>query len=216
MIAFFADNHFGARPGFHLHEKIRDNYSIEFREDDLTDLPGLLSRDDCRMLVMNWISDTGDNPHPGPEIEVPLKTYLQSGRPLLLVHGGSAAFSNWSWWRELVGLRWVRENDPDGFSPSTHPVRPYSVKVAKTSHPLAGELEPFDLPTDEIYTELEQTCPITVIMETTTTEGTFPQAYVARSPWGGKIAGFIPGHCPEAFESPALIKNIRAIMDWLA
>jgi hypothetical protein len=66
MIAFFADNHFGARPGFHLYEQIRDNYSVEFREDDLTDLPGLLSRNDCQMLVINWISDTGNNPHPWP------------------------------------------------------------------------------------------------------------------------------------------------------
>ena len=38
--------------------------------------------------------------------------------PLLLLHGSSAAFWHWDWWRRIVGYRWVRGNDPDGIPAS--------------------------------------------------------------------------------------------------
>jgi type 1 glutamine amidotransferase len=215
MIAFFADNHFNARPGYYIHQRLDTSLPIEFHEDDLSALPHLLSSPDCRLLILNWISDTGDNPHPGTEIEQPLKAYLASGRPLLLLHGSSAAFAQWAWWREMVGLRWVRPNDPDGFPPSTHPVRPYSINITKTRHPLAAQLKAFELPTDEIYIHLEQTCPVSVLMETTTDEGTFPQAYLAKNQWDGTIASFIPGHKAASFDCPQLIDNIQLLIAYL-
>jgi len=215
MIAFFADNHFKARPGHHLHERLRHDHDIVFAEDDLSAMPGLLARDDCSLLMLNWISDTSGNAHPGDEIGRPLRAWLEAGRPLLLLHGASAAFHQWAWWRELVGLRWVRPNDPDGFAPSTHPVRPYTVTVSKTRHPLAAQLVPFSLPKDEIYIELEQTAPVTVLLETRIDEGAFPQAYVADTIHGGRLAGFIPGHAPEAFAVDGLVANVRALVGHL-
>lgn len=215
MIAFFADNHYDARPGYHLAKALEPDHDISFHEDDLTALPSLLGRKDCSLLILNWISDTGDNPHPGEEIERPLKAYLEAGRPLLLIHGGSAAFAKWAWWREIVGLRWVRPNDPDGFAPSTHPVRPYDITLSKTRHPLAKKLQPISLPTDEIYINLEQTAPVNILMETHTEEGTFPQAYITRSPWDGLIGGFIPGHSSDAFESQELLADVRAFIEFL-
>lgn len=215
MIAFFADNHFGARPGFQIAQKLSLQDEVVFHEDDLSELGNLTQSKDCRLLILNWISNTGDNPHPGVEVEDPLKAYLAAGRPLLLLHGASAAFADWHWWREMVGLRWVRPNDPDEFPASTHPVRPYSIKVSKTRHPLAQKLKAFDLPTDEIYINLEQTCPISILMETHTDEGTFPQAYVTTSPWGGQIGCFIPGHKATSFESRELMHNIEAFITHL-
>lgn len=215
MIAFFADNHFKARPGYHLQQKLRLDEPLSFHEDDLSGLPAILSNPDCRLLILNWISDTSGNPHPGSEIEKPLRAYLEAGRPLLLLHGASAAFHLWEWWRAIVGLRWVRGDDPDGFPASTHPVRPYCVTPTRTRHPLASQLQPFDLTEDEIYIQLEQTCPLIPLMETRIDEGTFPQAYIAESPFGGPIAGFIPGHDPVAFESPELVGNIRTLIHYL-
>jgi hypothetical protein len=212
MIAFFADNHFKARPGFHLNQQLPEELDIAFHEDDLSPLPGLLARDDCALLILNWISDTSGNAHPGGEIERPLRAYLEAGRPLLLLHGASAAFPRWAWWREIVGLRWVRPGDPDGFSPSTHPVRPYAVTVSKTRHPLAAQLVPFSLPEDEIYIELEQTAAVSVLLETRIDEGTFPQAYLARTRHGGLLAGFIPGHAPAAFNVPELVADVRTLI----
>jgi len=215
MIAFFADNHYDARPGHHLNEKLNLQQTVIFAEDDMTQLPELLEREDCQLLMLNWIGATCGLPHPGPEIERAVKAYLESGRPIMLLHGASAAFWEWSWWRDLVGLRWVRGEDPDGFAASTHPVRPYSVTVAKTRNPLAAKLKPFSLPTDEIYTNLEQTAPVSVLLETKIEEGTFPQAYTCQSPYGGKIACFIPGHASHAFESPELVHNAHVLIDYL-
>ena len=215
MIAFIADNHYDARPGYHLNEKLKLNDTVLFSEDDISPLPGWLQQKDCRLLILNWIGATCGLPHPGAEIESAVKEYMESGRPLMLLHGASAAFWEWPWWRELVGLRWVRGEDPDGFAASTHPVRPYSVAVSKTRHPLAAQLRPFSLPTDEIYTNLEQTAPVTVLLETTIDEGTFPQAYMTESPFGGKIASFIPGHAPHAFDNPELLHNVHTMIDYL-
>ena len=215
MIAFFADNHFGARPGYELWQRLRHRDEIIFHEDSLEALPELLANEQCELLILNWISDTGSNPHPGEEIERPLKQYLESGRPLFLIHGASAAFAQWTWWRDIVGLRWVRPNDPDGFAPSTHPLRPYGVRVSKTRHPLARQLQAFDLPEDEIYIHLEQTCPLSILMETHTEEGTFPQAYLTETPWHGQIGAFIPGHRSTAFENPALLANVEALIEYL-
>jgi hypothetical protein len=215
MIAFFADNHFAARPGFHLAQQLESEFPLAFHEDDLSPLPHLLARPDCSLLILNWISDTSGNAHPGDEIGRPLRAYLEAGRPMLLLHGASAAFHQWPWWRELVGLRWVRAADPDGFAPSTHPVRPYSVTVAKTRHPLAASLVPFAVPQDEIYIQLEQTAPLTVLLETNTVEGTFPQACIGRTRHGGQVASFIPGHAPAAFAVDGLITNVRTLIRYL-
>jgi len=215
MIAFYADNHYQSRPGYNLNQRLGLEEEIRFAEDDLSSLPETIAREDCRLLILNLISDTPGMVHPGPEVGIPLKAYIEGGRPVLLLHGASAAFHQWDWWRRLVGFRWVRGNDPDGFAASTHPVRPYSVKVAKTRHPLASQLKPFNLPTDEIYINLEQTCPAVTLMETTVEEGTFPQAYITETPYGGQIAAFIPGHAAHAFDSPELVGNVRTLIRYL-
>ncbi len=215
MIAFFADNHFKARPGYELHQRLKDRYGIAFHEDESGPLPEALADTRCELLMLNWISDTSGNAHPGAETEAAVKAWVEAGKPLLLLHGASAAFHAWDWWRAMVGLRWVRGGDPDGFAPSTHPVRPYSVRVSKTRHPLSKQLRDFDLPKDEIYINLEQTCPVSVLMETTTDEGTYPQAYICATPWGGTVGGFIPGHAPHAFENTVLVGNVAAMIDYL-
>ena len=42
-----------------------------------------------------------------------------------------------------------------------------------------------------------------------------PQAYLAETPWGGRIAAFIPGHKPECTQNPDLIADIAALIRWL-
>jgi len=114
-----------------------------------------------------------------------------------------------------VGLRWVREDDPDGFAPSTHPRQPYLVRVAKSRHPLCQLLQEAAIPEDELYVDLEQTCPIVTLMETTITEGTFPMCYETTTPWGGKIVGYIPGHAADVVRLHYNVANCRIIIDYL-
>ncbi|XHR28269.1 MAG: ThuA domain-containing protein [Chthoniobacteraceae bacterium] len=217
MITFLADDHYNAHPGAALHEAIAGRFSIAFAENDLSPLeaPGFAEK--TELLILNVIGETCGQPAPSAAAEKAVRAYVEAGKPLLLLHGSSAAFWQWAWWREIVGLRWVRGGDPDGVEPSTHPVRPYRVDVSKCRHPLCKKLQPMDLGEDEIYTRLEQVCPVTVLLETTTVEGTFPQAWENTTPWGGRVIGFLPGHKKEIVQAPAMVANaVTLIEDLLA
>ena len=215
MILFVADDHGGARCGAALHEGLRDHYDIAFFENDWTcfDAPGLLEA--CDFLMLSLIATMGGVAPPGAKAEGNVRSFVERGGKMLLVHGGSAAFWHWDWWRPIVGFRWVRDNDPDGFEASHHPNRPYRVTVAKSRHPLCSKLRDMDLPEDEIYMRLEQTCPAVVLMETTTDEGAFPQCYETMTPWGGTVLGFLPGHRREVIQHEAMLGNCRVLMDYL-
>jgi len=218
MIYFFADDHFQNFPGRkifeHLPEDLRDR--ITFIENDWSLMESGKFLEDCELLILNMIGDTCKQPHPGAGAEKAIKTWCMQGGNALLLHGSSAAFWHWDWWRRIVGYRWVRPNDPDGVTPSTHPRKPYKLRVCKTRHVLSGMLQEFELDTDEIYTELEQVSPGMVIMDTFIEEGVFPQCMENITPWNGKFVSFLPGHFAHAFENTALIGNISKIIHYLA
>lgn len=215
MIYFFADDHFKVHPGRVIWENLKHDYQIEFHENDWSALERHGALADCSLLILHMIADTCGNALPGAEAEKNIRSYCERGGNMLLLHGSSAAFWPWSWWRSIVGLRWVRGSDPDAVPVSTHPKRPYRVRVAKTRHPLADKLRPLDLPEDEIYINMEQVNPVWILMDTDTDEGTFPQCYENVTPWGGRVIGFIPGHRPEVTGSPELIGNLKVLIDTL-
>ena len=206
MNYFFADDHYGVNPGRHIFELLPEDFRAEtvFTENDWSVLESGEWAKDCGLLALHMIAGTCGQPLPGPGAEKAVRAYCERGGDLLLLHGSSAAFWHWSWWRGMVGLRWVRPEDPDGIAPSTHPVVPCSVEVTKVRHPLASELRKIELPTDEVYIDLE-----------TVNGKTYPQAYLAETPWGGRIAAFIPGHKPECTQNPDLIADITALTQWL-
>ena len=172
MIYFFADDHYDAHPGRvifeHLPEELKSKTAFYENEWDVLE-HGDWDRD-CELMILNMIGATCGQPHPGAEAEKRVRRYLERGGSALLLHGSSAAFWMWDWWRPLVGERWVRPNDPDGTPASTHPKKPCFVKRSVTRHALARKLREMDLPEDEIYTNLENTCPCMRLMETHITE----------------------------------------------
>lgn len=217
MIYFFADDHYGVHPGKNIFEHLPEDLKnrITFFENDWSLLESGKWLDDCELLILNLIGTTCNLPHPDENAEKAVKAWCEKGGNALLLHGSSAAFWQWDWWRKIVGYRWVRPNDPDEVPKSTHPVKPYSLRVTKNRHPLGAKLVPFDLETDEIYTELEQVSPAMVLMDTFIEEGVFPQCLEAITPWNGKFVSFIPGHAPAATANEYLIKNITEIINYL-
>ena len=217
MIYFFADDHYGTHPGKVLYEHLPAELKsrICFQETDWSVLESGSWRKDCELLILNLIATTCNLPHPGPGAEKAVREWCESGGNVLMLHGSSAAFWQWDWWRKIIGFRWVRPNDPDGVAPSTHPKKPYTLTVSKSRHPLTKLLEGIELPADEIYINMEQVCPAMTLMETTIEEGTFPQCTEALSPWNGKLVNFIPGHIPEVTSNPKLVRNVATIIEYL-
>jgi hypothetical protein len=215
MILFAADNHYGTHAGQNLFECLCPHHEIRFHEDNWDCLMEENLGEKYDLLMFHLIGGTCDVPPPSAVAEQLVKAYLQAGKPMFLLHGSSAAFWQCAWWRSLVGFRWVRKDDPDGFAPSSHPIRPYLVEVAKSRHPLCQHLQDVAQPADEIYINLEQSCPATTLMTTTTEEGTFPMAYETITPWGGKIVSYLPGHAPTAVRHPGNIANCRSIIEYL-
>ena len=215
MILLAADNHYGTHAGQNLFECLRPHHEIQFHEDDWRCLMEENLAEKYDLLMFHLIGGTCDVPAPGPVAEQQVKEYLQAGKPMFLLHGSSAAFWQCAWWRSIVGFRWVRKEDPDGFAPSSHPIRPYLVEVAKSRHPLCQQLQDVAQPSDEIYINLEQSCPATTLMTTTIEEGTFPMAYETITPWGGKIVSYLPGHAPEAVQHSGNVANCCSIIEYL-
>ncbi len=217
MILLLSDNHFGQHGGRIITNSLQQSgFSIHCVEDQFVQPLGREVWQTTSLLALHMIAGTSGNPLPSDELCDEVFTYLQSGSPVLLLHGGSAAFWHKDWWRPNVGLRWVRNGDPDQSNPSWHPVQPYKLECSKTSHPLAKQLLPIDFPTDEIYVGLEQTSPIWTLMHTRTDEGTFPQAYLSVNEWGGQVAGYLPGHKPEVVSIPENLTNIRSLIEFLS
>jgi hypothetical protein len=215
QILFAADNHYGTHGGKVLFEKIKDNFDIDFYEDNWSCFSHDNLADRYDLIILNMISGTCDIHSPSILDIKNILTYIQIGMPLFLLHGSSAALWQLSWWREIVGYRWVKDVDPDGVAPSVHPICPYKLRVAKSRHSLCEKLKAIDLPKDELYTDLEQTCPAITIMEAVTEKGIFPMCYEATTLWGGSIITYIPGHDPEVIRIPENIDNCKAIIKWL-
>lgn len=215
MIYFFADNHFGTRAGACWNDILQGRYPIAFFEDTWSGFlePAFMER--CDLLMLHCIGGTGPAPAPGSDIEAVVHAYVESGRPLLLLHGANAAFSNWPWWRSLTGFRWVRANDPDGARPSTHPIAPCRLEPAAPDHPLGRKLTPLELPTDEIYIDLQQTGPATVLMTTRIGDRLHPQLWETTTTHGGIITCFVPGHLPEVIRLAPMLQTITTLIEYL-
>ncbi len=217
MIYFFADNHYGVHPGKQIFSALPGELKarIRFFEDDFSLLENASWKEDCELLILHLIGGTCGNPHPDSGAEKAVREYYDDGGDFLLLHGSSAAFWKWEWWRKAVGLRWVRPEDPDGVPVSCHPVAPCTVLRAKSRHKLSGSLREFSLPEDEIYTALEQTAPLMTLMTADVNGKTFPQCSECLSPAGGRILSFLPGHKKECTENPVLIFNIIQLIQYL-
>ncbi len=216
MILFAADNHYGVHPGRRQYEALAGRIpGLRFFEDDWRCFSAFDLKRECELIILNLIADTCGVPAPDDAAADALKAYCETGKPLLLLHGGSAAFWPFDWFRRNVGLRWVRPDDPDGVPASCHPKEPFFVRRAKCRHPLAARLVEMDLPADEIYTGLEQTAPLWILLETVIGGETFPQCTESRTEWGGKVVNFLPGHRPEVVAHPGMTANLAVLIEYL-
>jgi len=213
MILFLADNHYNAFSGKNIYSEIKKDFAIDFAEDDFSKLKDIDSGK-YSLLILHMIAETCNNPHPDEQSQKALLNYIQKGGNVLLLHGSSAAFWQWEWWRKSVGHRWVRGGDPDGSSPSEHPIEPYKVNLCNATHPLIKQLQPMDLPEDEIYIKLEPTSPSIDLMETYWNGQRYVQAWVSPTSFGGEFCGLLPGHDKAVTSHPDYLNNLVKIIKY--
>jgi pimeloyl-ACP methyl ester carboxylesterase len=214
-ILFLADNHYDTHGGKALYDSISSDFDITFFEDDYLAALNAETLDGYDLLMTCAIGGTPGAAHAPKECSPAVKAFLEAGKPLFLFHGGSATFWEWDWWREAVGLRWVRPNDPDGVEPSTHPVIPFELKRSKSRHPLLSELRDISVPKDELYIKMETTRPILPLLEVSYEGVSYPMAYASKHQWGGDVMGFLPGHAPAVVQHPDVVANIRVMLKHL-
>ena len=218
VVILFADRHYGAAPGRAQAELLRPFCKVHYIEEDYSALIAALAAHPEATLAFNSIAGTPGNPAPAPELEAPLKAHLAAGRPLWILHGGSAACWPWAWWRQLMPLRWVRNGDPDQMPVSTHPVVPLHLVATPAALAFFPNLPAItDLPTDELYIKLAAQHSFETWL-TINYEGVdYPQACSATSAWGGAIHCFLPGHSAEALGHPAYAVLFTALArKWLS
>ena len=142
---------------------------------------------------------------------------LIKGKPVILLHASSAAFTHWSWWRRIVGLRWVRVNDPDGKPKSRHLRHPYDI-VATNNVPADLALRPLHISGDECYVDLQPEGPVEVLMQTQLPDQSWsPQVFFTRTAAKGLILSFLlSGHAVH-YPSPIpdYVANITACVRWV-
>lgn len=196
-IVFFADRHYGSYVG-RVQADILDGFAdVIYIEEDYAALAEALHRNPGSILAVNAIAATPGHPELTPEAEAAVKSHLEKGNDLWVLHGGSAAFWPWKWWRDAMKVRWVRDNDPDGTEPSWHPVEPYSVDVTPIGAARVPGLESWNVPKDELYVGLAQQEGVEVWCSASFEGRDWPQVYCHLSPWNGRVFGWIPGHDPD-------------------
>ncbi|KAF0095899.1 MAG: hypothetical protein E1N59_675 [Puniceicoccaceae bacterium 5H] len=214
-LLFLSDHHYETFGGRILADKLGQRFDLTYWEDDYGPRLNEVDLNVFDLLVTCAIGDTPGAPHAPPEAEAPVRGWLAKGVPVMLIHGGSATFWQWDWWRELVALRWVRGNDPDGVAPSTHPIVPFQLERTKARHPLVDQLEPLALPQDELYIQLEETRPLQRLLETSYEGKSYPMAYVSVNQWGGPVLGYLPGHDPAVVALEQNMANVERMLAFL-
>ena len=215
VIIFFADRHFGSFVGKVQAEILSEFSRVVYIEEDYGLLVEALGEHPESILAVNAITATPGNETLPAEAEAPIKAHLERGNDLWVLHGASAAFWPWKWWRDLMKIRWVRNNDPDGAEPSWHPVEPYLLSVTEQGAVAVQSLENLKVPKDELYVALAEEPGAEVWMTASYDGHAWPQVYTFPSAWNSNVRGWIPGHDPEVMKTDLAPAFAAVAKAWL-
>jgi HEAT repeat protein/type 1 glutamine amidotransferase len=163
---------------------------------------------DYAAVVLNYM-----NPKPvdfGPKARENLRTYVEGGRGLMLVHFACGAFQEWPEFRDLVGRVWdpkLRGHDPRGV---------FRVEFGLVKSPITEGLQPFDAD-DELYTCLTGDRPIvTLATAKSKVDGKdYPMAFTY-TPGKGRVFQCLLGHDVKAMQVPGVGELYRRGCAWAA
>ncbi len=154
---------------------------------------------------MDW-----EVPPPGEAAQANLRTFVQDGKGLVLVHFACGAWQDWPQFVDLAGRVWdpqLRGHDPRG---------PFRVEVVDPDHPITRGLESFDTD-DELYTCLRGDRPVDVLATARSkVDGAdYPIAFSFDCE-KGRVFHCVLGHDARALSNPPVAELFRRGTAWAA
>ncbi|MEX0653870.1 MAG: Gfo/Idh/MocA family oxidoreductase [Phycisphaeraceae bacterium] len=134
--------------------------------------------------------------------------WVDSGKPLTVVHCGIGAYADWPAYRQWIGLHWVWGGEA-GWPPSRHPMLACELDVVDPQR-FASPWRTAWLPRDEVYMALGQTAPAHVLVNARTSEGDVPVAW--QSAEHAHVAVWGPGHRPDIWQLDVMRQGLASTM----
>jgi len=134
-----------------------------------------------------------------------LETWVEGGKPLVLIHAALGAYPDWDRYKEWAGRHWVW----DGPAKSAHPHQASELRVLSDAN-LALAWETAWLPQDEVFIQLQQAAPCRDLLTAQIPEGTFPAAWISRQ--RPNIGVWVPGHRRDLWRVPAMREGLIALI----
>lgn len=134
--------------------------------------------------------------------------HVEAGKPLVVVHCGIGAYSDWPEFRRWLGRHWVwRDEDPDHRSRHPHEVCDLAVVPGADFHPGWDKAR---LPRDEFYTELRDIAATETLATGDIGDG--PQPVAWRSGTHPNVAVWLPGHRADVWDLPVMVDGLMATL----
>jgi type 1 glutamine amidotransferase len=153
------------------------------------------------MCKSNNVSATDQSPWVTEEVEGAFLEYVRAGHGLLIVHSGTAGYSQMPVLRGLMGGTFAR-----------HPPQCPVTVEPQEGHPLAVGSAPFTLVDEHYFMELDDT-EADVFLTTMSEHGTQPGGWT-RSEGQGRVCVLTPGHNVEVWLHPSFQALLRNALRW--
>ncbi|MEM9417801.1 MAG: ThuA domain-containing protein [Planctomycetota bacterium] len=146
-----------------------------------------------------------------PQVRKLLSEWVEAGRPMVVVHAGLGAYSDWPEFRAWIGRYWVW-SDEDGkpYPKSKHPIVSCTLSVVPDSG-FEADIDGQTLPVDELFTSLAEVSPTE---DWVTAES--PKGHQAVMAWGSKetpnITMMNPGHNRVIWDEPAMHAMLKEVI----
>ncbi|MCW5981239.1 MAG: ThuA domain-containing protein [Bryobacteraceae bacterium] len=140
-----------------------------------------------------------------------LKSFLESGKGMVVLHHAIANYQNWPWWyEEVVGGRYILPNFGPKPSDYKHDIEMKVDPVAE--HPVLNGVGPL-LIVDEAYKDMWISPKSKVLLKTDHPASDGPMAWI--SPYNrSKVIYIELGHGPEAHRHPGFQRLVQNAIRW--
>lgn len=132
-----------------------------------------------------------------------LNQWIADGNSLCIVHAGLGAYPDWDRYQKWCGFAWE-------WGTSYHPFDTTTLAITK-GNPLGFADAQLWLPRDEVFVALKETCPVTLGLTATLSNGDiFPAAWRLRD--SSHIGAWMPGHRHDSWSVPAMRKGLESLI----